>query len=216
MRLSIQCRSRGFFLPIHDEGRAPGGSYQLSFFFCLLFIRCSFFAEEEGDNISVTLPPSQHGWTVVVTKASKNDHVLKDQPGVPSQPYPIPSTCASVNVLSNNDNTGSPAPSVEKTADLTGPIVDVGSISVGMETLSLSGRVGAHETALEADPPSHLRACSYQDQFHVSKDMLERYEPFSIGWKARCWVVVFRGRNIGVFYDFWYVHLIWFSCSSLI
>ena len=31
--------------------------------------------------------------------------------------------------------------------------------------------------------PSHLRECPFDDQFHISKEVLKWYPPFYIGWK---------------------------------
>lgn len=56
-----------------------------------------------------------------------------------------------------------------------------------------------------AAPPSHLRDCPADERFGVSQDVQARYPPVVLkGWKGGCsWVVVIRGRDIGVFYDFW-------------
>jgi hypothetical protein len=118
---------------------------------------CLFiFSEKDGDIVSITLPASQHSWTIAVTKSpqtSTNCHIMKDRLGTHSRN--IPST---------------PAPGVG--ADPTGPVVDTGSIDFAMETLSLGGRVGARESLSRADPPSHLRACLPHDQFCVSNAVI--------------------------------------------
>jgi hypothetical protein len=153
-----------------------------------------FFAENDGDNISIALPPSQHGWTITVTKSpqtSSNVHVMKDRPGTFSR-----------NIA------GTPAPGVG--ADPTGPAVDAQLISFAMANLSL----GPDESRTR--PASHLRVCPPKEQFSVSDDVQKRFPPFKGRWGPRSWVVIFRGRDIGVFHEFWYVRLLWCYCSLMI
>jgi hypothetical protein len=59
--------------------------------------------------------------------------------------------------------------------------------------------------------PSHLRDCPAGDRFLVSKEMQKQFTPFYVGWKKPSWVVVIRGRDTGIFHDYWYVFRVVYS-----
>lgn len=92
-------------------------------------------------------------------------------------------------------------------SDADSSAADVSSIP--LSSLDLGGRVNALENTPPSldhhNPPSHLQERPLQEQFRVSKEVLKQYPPFNVGWKKLSWVVVIRGRDIGIFHDFWYV-----------
>jgi hypothetical protein len=60
--------------------------------------------------------------------------------------------------------------------------------------------------------PHHLRLpanpnMSIAERYGVSAGALCAFppDPNSVGWKYQAWYVVYKGRDIGIFYDFWYV-----------
>ena len=86
-------------------------------------------------------------------------------------------------------------------------IVPVGrTIDVGMDALALEGHGSPHERPTGNGPASHLRVCPPNQQFRVSDETKHLYPSISIGWNHCSWIIVFRGCDIGVFYDFWYVY----------
>jgi hypothetical protein len=98
------------------------------------------------------------------------------------------------------------------TTDLVGPAVDVTTINVGIDTLHLEAQspAGAHKRPTLEGPPSHLRECPPKERFRVLKEVKMLYPPLTIGWRSGCsWIVVIWGRDIGVFWDFWYVYQWW-------
>jgi hypothetical protein len=195
---------------------------------------CSLLAEEDGNIISVTLPPSQHSWTVIVTRGiiSNNVCVAENKPTGPSTTIYSSPLSTRANMSSSNDTAepgfdlpikssgaeGSAFHAATKiiegdsasgfgnmlTTNLRRPSLDVATIDAGMGMLSLEGRVSAPIPPSRVDPPSHLRDCPSCEQFRVSKDVQTRYPPWLIGWKTGLsWIVVIRGRDVGVFHEFW-------------
>lgn len=200
---------------------------------CVLLI---FSTEEDGDIVSVTLPPSNHTRTVVITRSRPfSDHVsiLENQPiGPPTLIYlsRLSAPPSDVNVSTTDDITvpndkplalsfeTATRPEVVRAGGNSTPTAprppaiesDVTTISASMDMLALEGRVSPREAvnpvSQTASPPSHLRECSPGERFHVSEAVRFKYPPLAVGWKGgRCWVVVIRGRDVGVFHDFWYV-----------
>jgi hypothetical protein len=97
--------------------------------------------------------------------------------------------------------TGTTGPGTEDISTSAAPVDAAIDVTVGMNALALGGHVTA-----TSQPPSHLRNYIVPgEQYRVSKEVLDIYPPIAgIGWKGFSWVVVIRGRDIGVFYDFWY------------
>ena len=54
---------------------------------------------------------------------------------------------------------------------------------------------------------SHITPGGHVMQYSVPESIISRFPPDrnSVGWKMIKWYVVYRGREIGVFYDFWFV-----------
>jgi hypothetical protein len=182
---------------------------------------CSiFFVEEDGDVVSISLPPSQYSRTVTVSKGpqtTSNVCVTENLPFGPaficlSQQHPTRPNTSMINAspagatasLSNERSTRTTSPDITET--LSSSAADVSSIS--LDALDLGSHVSTPENTPSPDlppPPSHLRDCPLCDRFRVSQEVQKGYPPFPFGWNKLCWVVVFRGRDIGIFHDFWYV-----------
>jgi hypothetical protein len=203
-----------------------------------------FCTEEDEDIVSVTLPPSNHSRTVVITRSRLgSDHVriLENQPTGPPMLIHLSQLSAppaDVNVSTTDNITvptngkpftleavtraevvragGNFTSTIEKISTTApGPPAidsDVTTISASMDILALEGRVSACEALNPVSqprlpsPPSHLRECSPDKRFYMSEAVRFKYPPLTMGWKSgRCWVVVIRGRDVGIFHDFWYV-----------
>ncbi|KAH9983827.1 hypothetical protein BJV77DRAFT_966570 [Russula vinacea] len=148
--------------------------------------------DDDEDIVSVTLPPSQYGWTVVMVK----DPESSPRCGEPTWR----ALAATTKIIGASSASGSGDAS---TVAPVGPTIDVATIDFGMDALNLEGRGSPHERQTLNDPASHLRVCSPDQRFRVSDETKHLYPPLSIGWSRCCWIIVFRGRDIGVFYDFW-------------
>ena len=190
--------------------------------------------EDSGDIVTLTLPPSQLSRTVIVTRGLQTPNhvrVTENRPTGPvllclSRPPTLLDKTSRDPPSSSAVTPSTQDPQEDTTAEVIGsnpaalddPVVppgsdiDVASLSVGIDTLDVDSAVGAQgapTTASQPSPPSHLRECPPHDRFHVSRDVQMQYPPFSTGWKSgRSWVVVIRGREIGIFHDFWYVLLV--------
>jgi hypothetical protein len=84
---------------------------------------------------------------------------------------------------------------------------DFEAINAGIGLLNLQPQA----SAVINPPPSHLRQCGYGERYRISQAVQTEYPPFPGGVGDRCWVVVIRGRDIGVFYEHWYVFFFIFS-----
>lgn len=183
--------------------------------------------DDDEDIASVTLPPSQYGWTVVMVKGIPNQvRVVENRLGgcmLISQlsAHTDPNTTAVLDDASSTNPSSLAATtkiigasSASGSGDAStvapvGPTIDVTTIDFGMDALNLEGRGSPHKRQTLNGPASHLRVCSPDQRFRVSDETKHLYPPLSIGWSHCCWIIVFRGRDIGVFYDFWYVYEWW-------
>ena len=162
-------------------------SYALPFLF---FSFLTFCTADDGDIISISLPPSERGWTVVISKgvhSSSQIRVTENRPGE----SPALQLSMRTNIFSTDDAR-----------------CDVEAINVGVKTLDLGseGRVSIPKSQSLEPPPSHVQGCSPQERFRVAKDIRLKYPPFSVGWRDLSWVVVIRGRDVGVFHEYWCVY----------
>jgi hypothetical protein len=64
------------------------------------------------------------------------------------------------------------------------------------------------------DLPSHLREQPLYNRFCVSKDVLKEYPAFHVGWKKSSWVVIIRGRDIGIFFSIFGMCSEWYNRSN--
>jgi hypothetical protein len=96
--------------------------------------------------------------------------------------------------------TGGGAPGTQDISTTTARVDPTIDVTAGMDALDLGGYVSE-----SSQVPSHLRDCVPDERFRVSKELQAQYPPMTdIGWKELSWVVVIRGREVGVFHDFWY------------
>ena len=140
----------------------------------------------------MTLPPSEHPSTVIVTNSSRNQVIIE---GCDPHIVRIFRGDRATQGISTQAPTRPESP-------------DIAAIGRDMEALALKGCVvGADETptTTSSQPRVHDR---YED-FHVSNDLRVKYPPFDTGWnQGYIWVVVFRGLEVGVFYDLWCVSIL--------
>ncbi len=163
----------------------------------------SCFCVEDGDIISITLPASQHTRIITVTRGPVTNRIHITESQLPSQQLPTaPNTAGAATPLYHQHSTQS-----SDTSLISGSTPNVSSVSsINLDALDLGSRVGAQENASSSlGPASQLRRCPSGNGFRVSDDVLSRYPPFKKGWTKRAWVVVIRGRDIGIFFDCWYV-----------
>jgi hypothetical protein len=218
--------------------RIDSNSIQISkCYFLFLFFHFPlliFNTEEDGNNISITLPPSQHRRTVTVTKghqAANHVCIIEDPTTGPPALVFLSQLSTGPDIIAENTSPSSDimkpddeiktqeadddelnvrTPVAQRTVeDLSiapSLAVDVETIGVGMDTLILGTPDTNQEPPIPSlpAPPSHLRECPPYKRFHVSKEVIELYPPWAMGWRSRSWVVVIRGREIGVFHEFWY------------
>ena len=84
--------------------------------------------------------------------------------------------------------------------------MNLGSHTDAEPRFVLHSRTRGNRTfTLTTDPPSHLRDCPPEVRFRVSTEVQKRYPPSFGAWKNPCWVVIIRGRDIGIFFEYWYV-----------
>jgi len=191
-----------------------------------------FCTGEDGDIISLTLPPSQYIRTVTVTKGVQTPNHVRVTENPPAGPPVLVflsrlsarGDMIAGNASPTNDivNPGS-KPSTQEVDDKVSNIPTLMAqrsvenvhtattaslaVDIGMDTLTLGDPVGNQGTPTPSQhpPPSHLRECPTHERFNVSKEVQKLYPPLVLGWKNRSWVVVIRGCDIGIFYDFWCV-----------
>jgi hypothetical protein len=177
--------------------------------------------------VSITLPPSQYSRSVTVTRGPTTNRICitENQPSgppvliIPSQQQlstrlntsaiNASPARAAIPSLDNERLTRSPDSSFSMLGSLAANVSSASSISLDALDLGSPSHVDTLENTPSSlghrGPPSHLRGCPPEDKFRVSDEVLKRYPAFTEGWRQRSWVVVFRGRDYGIFYDFWYV-----------
>jgi hypothetical protein len=184
------------------------------FYFVFPHYFCAHFCVgDDGDVVSITLPPSRNSRTVTVTRGTQTTNRVCVTENLPSGPpaliclsQQIP-TCSNTSAINISPARATPSLYNEcpaRSPDTRGMLSSSDVSSISLDALHL----GSHVDTLENTPssvPSHLRERPLAERFCVSKEMVTRYPPFRVGWRKQSWVVVIRGRDIGIFHDFWYV-----------
>jgi hypothetical protein len=132
------------------------------------------------------LPPSDTGWTLTITQTKSP---------------PANNIC----IVKNSTPCSTP---IASRAD-----ADIAMINMNIERLDLKGHIDAPRIV---SPPvlASQPVCNVDEAYCVPEHFQIKYPPFRIGWGTRAWVVVIRGLEVGIFYDYWCVSIPW-RCHRL-